>query len=155
DPARLAALKQKLTARRDVCPAFDTDRLTRHIEAAYTAMWERSQRGEPPTSFAVDPRKAAEMSRPGDAKHLDQSGPATSERAETHLHRGALLHQKGRLDEALTSYDRALAIRPDYVEALNNRGALLEDLKRPDDALASYDRAITLNPGYADAHYNR
>ena len=37
------------------CPLFDTERFTRHIEAAYTTMWERAERGEPPESFAVGP----------------------------------------------------------------------------------------------------
>jgi predicted O-linked N-acetylglucosamine transferase (SPINDLY family) len=53
DPARLTALRAKLAHNRDVFPLFDTARFTRHIEAAYTTMWERVQRGEPPQSFAV------------------------------------------------------------------------------------------------------
>jgi predicted O-linked N-acetylglucosamine transferase (SPINDLY family) len=48
-------LRRKLAQNRERYPLFDTDRLTRHIEAAYTAMWERYQRGEPPESFAVAP----------------------------------------------------------------------------------------------------
>ncbi len=35
------------------CPLFDTDRLRRHLEAAYVAMWERQQRGDSPAAFAV------------------------------------------------------------------------------------------------------
>jgi cytochrome c-type biogenesis protein CcmH/NrfG len=31
--------------------------------------------------------------------------------------------QQGRLDAALASYDRALALRPDHAEAFSNRGA--------------------------------
>ena len=46
---------RSLLAKRETCPLFDTERFTRHIEAAYTTMWERSQRGEPPQSFAVAP----------------------------------------------------------------------------------------------------
>jgi predicted O-linked N-acetylglucosamine transferase (SPINDLY family) len=53
DPALLSSLRQKLTRQRETCPLFNTERFTRHIEAAYTTMWERSQRGEPPQSFAV------------------------------------------------------------------------------------------------------
>ena len=53
DPARLAALRTKLGRNRDVFPLFDTARFTRHLEAAYTTMWERAQRGEPPQSFTV------------------------------------------------------------------------------------------------------
>jgi predicted O-linked N-acetylglucosamine transferase (SPINDLY family) len=53
DPGLLASLRQKLARNRERYPLFDTDRFTRHIEAAYTTMWERSQRGERPESFAV------------------------------------------------------------------------------------------------------
>jgi predicted O-linked N-acetylglucosamine transferase (SPINDLY family) len=60
DPVLLGSLRRKLADHREIYPLFDTERCTRHIEAAYTTMWERSQRGEPPQSFAVapvDPRK--------------------------------------------------------------------------------------------------
>ena len=33
---------------------FDSDRFRRHIEAAYTRMWEIWQRGEGPRSFRVE-----------------------------------------------------------------------------------------------------
>ena len=42
--------------------------------------------------------------------------------------------------EALASYDKAIALKPDYAQAHNNRGAALRDLKRPAEALASYER---------------
>ena len=58
-------------------------------------------------------------------------------------------------EEALASYDRAIALKPDYAEAYNNRGNALHDLKRPADALASYDKAIALKPDYAEAYNNR
>ena len=53
DPALSASLKARLARNRNVFPLFDTNRFTRSIEAAYSAMWERAQRGEPPQSFAV------------------------------------------------------------------------------------------------------
>ena len=55
-PQRLAGHQARSSPRnRDSHPLFDTDRFRRHIEAAYVAMWERQQRGEPPASFAVEP----------------------------------------------------------------------------------------------------
>jgi predicted O-linked N-acetylglucosamine transferase (SPINDLY family) len=48
DPALHAALKAKLAGHRQTYPLFDTKRFTRNIEAAYTTMWQRYQRGEPP-----------------------------------------------------------------------------------------------------------
>jgi predicted O-linked N-acetylglucosamine transferase (SPINDLY family) len=53
DPALLASFRQRLARNREPLPLFDTGRFTRHLEAAYTAMWERQQRGEEPESFAV------------------------------------------------------------------------------------------------------
>jgi predicted O-linked N-acetylglucosamine transferase (SPINDLY family) len=54
DPAFLQAIRQKLARNRHAAPLFDTDRFRRHIEAAYTQMWEIFQRGEVPRSFDVE-----------------------------------------------------------------------------------------------------
>ena len=54
EPAALAAIKAKLRANRDRCALFDTARMTRNLEAAYTQMWERSQRGLAPATFMAD-----------------------------------------------------------------------------------------------------
>jgi protein O-GlcNAc transferase len=62
DPTRLAALRKKLGDNLKVAPLFDTARFTRHIEAAYTTMWERTERGEPPQSFAIAPIDGRAMS---------------------------------------------------------------------------------------------
>ena len=56
EPSFLGAVKVKLARHRDSHPLFDTARFTRHIEAAYTTMWQRYQRGDPPKAFAVDER---------------------------------------------------------------------------------------------------
>src|SRR4051794_6925106 len=40
---------------RETHPLFNSGWFRRNIEAAYLIMWERSQAGEPPESFAVDP----------------------------------------------------------------------------------------------------
>jgi predicted O-linked N-acetylglucosamine transferase (SPINDLY family) len=55
DPAYLAATKAKLAANRATQPLFDTERFRKHIEAAYVAMWERVQRGEPPEHLTIAP----------------------------------------------------------------------------------------------------
>ncbi len=56
EPELLAAARQKLACNRESFPLFNTERFTRHIEAAYAAMWERYRRGEVPVSFSVAPR---------------------------------------------------------------------------------------------------
>ena len=52
-PGRLAALRARLDALRSTQPLFDAERHTRHLEAAYAAMWQREQRGEAPCAFTV------------------------------------------------------------------------------------------------------
>jgi predicted O-linked N-acetylglucosamine transferase (SPINDLY family) len=58
-------------------------------------------------------------------------------------------------DAAVASYDRAIALKPDMVEAYSNRGNALKALKQFDAAVASYDKAIALKPDMAESYYNR
>jgi FkbM family methyltransferase len=64
---------------------------------------------------------------------------------------GLLYYAQGRLQSALDAYDDALAVRPDYVDALINRGAVLLTLGRPAEAVSLYRQAIALSPGNAMA----
>lgn len=50
----LGGIREQLRRNRETCALFDTARFTRHIEAAYRAMWERSQRNESPTDISID-----------------------------------------------------------------------------------------------------
>lgn len=54
NPARLAALREKLQRNRKTEPLFDTVRLTRDLEAAYATMWQRSEAGLPAAGFSVE-----------------------------------------------------------------------------------------------------
>ena len=56
---------------------------------------------------------------------------------------------------ALASFDRAIALRPDYVEALTNRGNTLHELERFDEALTNYERALAVRPDSVVVLYNR
>ena len=67
----------------------------------------------------------------------------------------AALQELKRFEEAVASYDRAIALKPGYAGTFFNRGNALHELKRFDEALASYDHAITLKPDYAEAFNNR
>jgi predicted TPR repeat methyltransferase len=69
--------------------------------------------------------------------------------------RGNALQDLKRPAEALVSFDQALAIKPDYAEALNNRGSALQDLNRPAEALASFEKALAINPRDPAALNNR
>lgn len=68
---------------------------------------------------------------------------------------GIALQGAGRLEEALSAYDKAIALDPAFAAAYFNRGNAQGDLKRHEAALESYEHAIALNPGSADAHIGR
>jgi predicted O-linked N-acetylglucosamine transferase (SPINDLY family) len=53
NPFILASIKEKLARNRDTCALFNTERFTRHIEAAYSLMCERTRLGKVAASFAV------------------------------------------------------------------------------------------------------
>ncbi|HKF98051.1 MAG TPA: tetratricopeptide repeat protein, partial [Steroidobacteraceae bacterium] len=53
-PGLLAELRSRLRVIRSSHPLFDSERFCRHLERAYDFMWQRSVRGEPPESFAVE-----------------------------------------------------------------------------------------------------
>jgi predicted O-linked N-acetylglucosamine transferase (SPINDLY family) len=65
------------------------------------------------------------------------------------------LHRQGRLAEADVLYARALALKPDLVEAHNNRGAIRQLAGDWDGALACYDGALRHRPDYVEALANR
>jgi protein O-GlcNAc transferase len=52
-PEKLATVKRKLADNRLTTPLFNTKLFTKHIEAAYTAMYERYQTGLPPDHIIV------------------------------------------------------------------------------------------------------
>jgi protein O-GlcNAc transferase len=53
DASLLHELRHRLEQNRASCALFDADRFRRHIEAAYTTMWELQRHGERPRSFSV------------------------------------------------------------------------------------------------------
>ncbi len=68
---------------------------------------------------------------------------------------GLALERTGRLKEALSAYDEAIALKPDHAPALNNRGLALLAAGRAGEALASFDKALAVSANYPDALSNR
>ena len=60
-----------------------------------------------------------------------------------------------RFEEALASFDKAVAIKPDNSSLWNDRGLALGQLGRHEEALASFDKVLLLQPEDADAWNNR
>ena len=67
---------------------------------------------------------------------------------------GLLLVRQGDTVEAEQNFSRALAIRPNYVPALNELALILANQQKTAAAVECLTRAIQINPGYVDAHLN-
>jgi Flp pilus assembly protein TadD len=79
------------------------------------------------------------------------SDPASAE-AQNNL--GIALAMKGRLDEAIVSFNRAIQLNVDFAAAYSNLANALRGKGRTQDAIAVLRRAIELNPDFTAAHNN-
>ncbi|MEO8499804.1 MAG: tetratricopeptide repeat protein, partial [Vicinamibacteria bacterium] len=80
---------------------------------------------------------------------------AAKETSDSWNDRGISLAALNRWDEALSCYDKALALESDSAALHNNRGNALRHLGRAEESAAAYDKAIALDPLYASAWENR
>jgi tetratricopeptide (TPR) repeat protein len=74
-----------------------------------------------------------------------------------HYNLAVVLARRGELDAAITHYQRALQIKPDFAEAHEahcNLGVALARRGQVDLAIAHYRRSLELKPDYAEAHCN-
>jgi tetratricopeptide (TPR) repeat protein len=78
----------------------------------------------------------------------------TTGNSVAHNNLGTVLHQEGRLDEAIIQCQDALQIKPDYAEARGNLGNALLKKGRVDEAITQYQMALQIKPGYAEVLFN-
>lgn len=83
------------------------------------------------------------------------SVPATREEVVTLCNAGHERALRGRLDEALHDYERALTLDPACIPALFNRGSLLLRVDRSPEALECFERVLALGQVSAAIHLAR
>jgi tetratricopeptide (TPR) repeat protein len=67
---------------------------------------------------------------------------------------GIALLQTNRSLEAITEFERALALKPDFADAHNNLAVALSQLGRLPEAIAACEAALRINPAYSGAQNN-
>ncbi|MDE1987975.1 MAG: tetratricopeptide repeat protein [Alphaproteobacteria bacterium] len=91
----------------------------------------------------------------GAADFIGKSLEVDSKSPTACFHLGVVLDGLGRRGDALTAYERATALNPDFAEAHSNRGNALLALGRMQEAIDPFERALALNSGLVGAHYGR
>src|SRR6185312_16761312 len=67
---------------------------------------------------------------------------------------GTSFKKAGQLDKAIASYQRALAIKPDFEDAYYNLGNALVQAGKMNEAIVSYQKALEIEPRDASASFN-
>jgi len=68
-----------------------------------------------------------------------------SESAVALYNEGVVLHNSGKYEEALDSFNRSIDLNQTYAKAWNGKGRALINLNRYDDALRAFNETIVLN----------
>jgi len=74
--------------------------------------------------------------------------------AEAHHRLGLALRDKGQFQEAADQLRKALIIRPNVPEMINNLGSILSQQNKKVQAIEWFEKAIVLRPNYARARFN-
>lgn len=77
--------------------------------------------------------------------------PAAPRSADVDYNAGLRAKAAGRYPAAVTSFRRAVELRPNYPEAWNELGFALRQTGKYDEALAAYDQALKLRPNFPEA----
>ena len=65
-----------------------------------------------------------------------------------------MLEELGEHQQAISYYEKAIQIQPNYVKAHNNLGVILKELGEHQKAISYYEKAIQIDPKYEVAYIN-
>ncbi|MGD9825578.1 tetratricopeptide repeat protein [Desulfobacter sp.] len=67
---------------------------------------------------------------------------------------GAAVQALGRVEEAITAFDRMLGLNPNFAEGFYNRGVAYSEMGRIKEAVQDYTMAVEIDPDFYNAHLN-
>jgi tetratricopeptide (TPR) repeat protein len=65
-----------------------------------------------------------------------------------------MLIQKQKYKEAIVDFERALSLKPDYLNAIIGLGAMYQNLSEYEAAIDQYKLALTIDPNHSGTHNN-
>ncbi len=88
---------------------------------------------------------------------IDQSQEILKQRPDVfviwYIH-GIASIQLGKLDQAIAAFDRAISLKPDYIEAHLNKGYALQMQGLHEQAISSFQKVLSIKPDLPQAHNN-
>jgi tetratricopeptide (TPR) repeat protein len=123
------------------------------IDEAITLFWEahRNEPGNGAPLYSLS-RIALNFGNLAEAFRISDYGiKADSLFTPLRLIHGDVLLAMDRKEDALHSYNKALEINPNYIDALVNSGILLRDMARHQEALERFNHVLTLEPTHVFA----
>ncbi|MBD3349238.1 MAG: tetratricopeptide repeat protein [Candidatus Eisenbacteria bacterium] len=74
--------------------------------------------------------------------------------AQIHYRLGIIYADRGEDEQAMSEFERAIRIDPDYPRSYLNLGALLAENGRHEEAIDAFEEVLSIDPSYADARTN-
>ncbi|MFZ4855490.1 MAG: tetratricopeptide repeat protein [Desulfuromonadaceae bacterium] len=122
-----------------ICPVLDDET-------------ESEEEPEPePDSPATPPPNSGQLQQIERLQKIADSKDAT---VETFKELGNIYFDTNQPELAIKAYDKALALRPDDTDILNDQGAMYRQTGDFSKALANFERASTADPNNLDSLYN-
>ena len=84
-----------------------------------------------------------------------QEGNVRAESAKFYFDRGVEEGKKGRFDQAIADFTKAIEINPRLVEAYIHRGVAYNQKGQIDQAISDFNKVLEINPRNPEAYYNR
>ena len=110
------------------------------------------------TEALQDYHRAIELNKKREVKGLYQSldsNRLSENCAQTYNFRGIDYLKAKQYQLAEDDFEKAVAIKPDFMSALYNKSVAEQQQKEYSDAITSYTKVIELEPDYANAYFNR
>lgn len=112
--------------------------------------------GHPGRSSAFENKNVASaaLAQRHPETHADQEHAEPADYAKAHIELGTALESRGRLDDAIRHYRRALDFNPASAEVNNHLGRALAAQEKWDQAVEQFRKALEVNPRFAEARVN-
>ena len=131
-------------AAQQICPVLDED-TEKNDEATDSGQPEAP---EPTKGTAISPETLQRI----EALQQITSSPKATPEAWKEL--GNLYFDTDQAEQAIKAYDRALALKPDDTDILNDQGAMYRQTGDFERALANFEKAFSLDPHNLESLYN-